>query len=65
MAWVVDTCVVIDILEADPEFGMRSANQLEFVPHRKSRREAFLFAELGIDELGFRASLLVFRLLIY
>ncbi len=25
MAWVVDTCVVIDVLEADPHFGRPSA----------------------------------------
>jgi predicted nucleic acid-binding protein len=29
MAWVIDTCVVIDILENDPEFGVRSARKLE------------------------------------
>lgn len=25
MKWVVDTCVVLDVLEDDPEFGRRSA----------------------------------------
>ena len=25
MTWVVDTCVLIDILEEDPQFGLRSA----------------------------------------
>lgn len=29
MAWVVDTCVVIDVLEADPQFGVQSARKLE------------------------------------
>jgi len=29
MTWVVDTCVVIDVLENDPAFGLRSATLLE------------------------------------
>ena len=29
MAWVVDTCVLIDILEEDPEFGHASALALD------------------------------------
>ncbi len=29
MSWVVDTCVVLDVLEDDPEFGMKSASLLE------------------------------------
>jgi len=29
MSWVVDTCVVIDVLENDPSFGLRSATLLE------------------------------------
>lgn len=29
MAWVIDTCVVIDVLEDDPEFGLQSANLLK------------------------------------
>lgn len=29
MSWVVDTCVVLDVLEDDPEFGMESARLLE------------------------------------
>lgn len=28
MAWVVDTCVLIDVLEDDPEFGAASAGTL-------------------------------------
>jgi hypothetical protein len=27
--WVVDTCVVIDVLENDPEFGLASATSLQ------------------------------------
>ena len=29
MAWVVDTCVLIDVLEDDPKFGASSATLLE------------------------------------
>lgn len=29
MTWVVDTCVVLDVLENDPEFGIRSARLLQ------------------------------------
>jgi len=31
MSWVVDTCVLIDVLEDDPTFGSSSANLLEKV----------------------------------
>ncbi len=29
MAWVVDTCLVIDVAEADPTFGVASAKLLD------------------------------------
>ncbi len=29
MTWIVDTCVVIDLFENDPDFGLRSAQLLE------------------------------------
>ena len=29
MAWVVDTCVLIDVLDEDPAFGISSAQSLE------------------------------------
>jgi predicted nucleic acid-binding protein len=29
MKWVVDTCIVIDVWENDPSFGLRSATMLE------------------------------------
>lgn len=29
MAWVVDTCLLIDVLEDDPEFGRSSARLLD------------------------------------
>lgn len=29
MAWVVDTCLLIDVAEADPTFGVRSAKLLD------------------------------------
>jgi predicted nucleic acid-binding protein len=34
MAWVVDTCVLIDILEGDPEFGLHSATALDARAHQ-------------------------------
>ena len=29
MTWVVDTCIVIDVVEADPDFGVPSVRALE------------------------------------
>lgn len=29
MSWVVDTCMVIDVLDDDPEFGLASASLLD------------------------------------
>ena len=29
MSWVVDTCLLIDVLEDDPEFGQRSARLID------------------------------------
>ena len=29
MAWVVDTCLLIDVAEADPRFGVASAQLLD------------------------------------
>jgi predicted nucleic acid-binding protein len=29
MAWVVDTCLLIDVLEGDPEFGVSTAEALD------------------------------------
>ena len=29
MIWVVDTCVILDVLEDDPDFGLHSARLLE------------------------------------
>ena len=29
MTWVVDTCVVLDVLEGDPEFGLASARLID------------------------------------
>jgi len=31
MAWVVDTCVLIDVLEDDPRFGRTSATSLQYM----------------------------------
>jgi hypothetical protein len=32
MAWVVDTCVLLDVLEDDPSFGRASASTLDANP---------------------------------
>lgn len=29
MTWIVDTCVVLDVLEGDPEFGLASARLID------------------------------------
>lgn len=29
MTWVVDTCVILDVLEGDPEFGLASARLVD------------------------------------
>lgn len=29
MTWIVDTCVILDVLENDPDFGLRSARLLQ------------------------------------
>jgi predicted nucleic acid-binding protein len=29
MRWVVDTCIIIDVLDADPQFGLESANLVD------------------------------------
>lgn len=29
MSWVIDTCIIIDVFENDPSFGLRSATLLE------------------------------------
>ncbi len=34
MAWVIDTCLFIDVAEADPDFGARSAHLLDITRAR-------------------------------
>jgi hypothetical protein len=47
MSWVVDTCVVIDILEDDPTFGEASADLLE-----KLSRDGLVICPVTMVELS-------------
>jgi predicted nucleic acid-binding protein len=47
MGWVVDTCVLLDILEDDPEFGRASASCL-----RTRLEEGLLACPVTLLELG-------------
>ena len=42
MAWVVDTCLLIDVAEADPTFGAASAKPLPLYK-RKAGQQVRLF----------------------
>jgi len=45
--WVVDTCVVLDVFENDPEFGMSSAMLLESL-----KAEGLLISPISMVELS-------------
>jgi len=47
MTWVVDTCIVIDVLDNDPEFGRTSASMLE-----KSLPDGLLVCPVTMVELS-------------
>jgi predicted nucleic acid-binding protein len=47
MSWVVDTCVLIDVLEDDPVFGGTSADLLE-----KSLRDGLVLCPVTMVELS-------------
>ena len=47
MSWVVDTCVLIDVLENDPSFGTTSADLLE-----KSLRDGLVLCPVTMVELS-------------
>jgi predicted nucleic acid-binding protein len=47
MKWVVDTCVLIDVLENDPAFGGSSADLLE-----KSLRDGLVICPVTMVELS-------------
>jgi predicted nucleic acid-binding protein len=47
MSWVVDTCVLIDVIEGDATFGAPSANQLE-----KSLRDGLVLCPVTMIELS-------------
>ena len=47
MSWVVDTCLIIDVLDDDPDFGESSAALLESVMH-----EGLTICPVGYVELA-------------
>lgn len=47
MAWVVDTCILIDVLDDDPEFGALSAQKLD-----ELRSEGLVICPVSQIELG-------------
>ena len=47
MKWAVDTCVLIDVLENDPTFGVSSADLLE-----KSLRDGLVICPVTMVELS-------------
>jgi predicted nucleic acid-binding protein len=49
VAWVVDTCILIDIAEYDPQFGRRSARLLD-----QRRSAGLLVAPVSYIELASR-----------
>lgn len=66
MSWVVDTCVLIDVLEADPEFAQASlaahrAGSLHIQRRRHSTSPKRPIAEVLIGALATRHSGLLTR----
>ena len=55
MPWVVDTCVLIDVLEDDPEFGASSAGLLERLLAEGLEISPVTYAELAPAFGGDRA----------
>lgn len=47
MAWVVDTCILIDVAEADPQFARRSAGLLD-----RRRAAGLVLAPVSYIELS-------------
>ncbi|MCC5850142.1 MAG: type II toxin-antitoxin system VapC family toxin [Verrucomicrobia bacterium] len=47
MAWTVDTCVLVDIIEDDPEFGTHSARCIA-----KHLRDGLVLSPVSFVELG-------------
>lgn len=47
MAWVVDTCLLIDVAEADPRFGIPSAQLLD-----RLRPDGFVICPMSYVELA-------------
>jgi hypothetical protein len=42
MAWAVDTCLLIDVAEADPTFGVPSAKLLDQTPGSPHHLSSYL-----------------------
>ena len=55
MAWVVDTCLVIDVLDDDPEFGKSSASLLDNFAREGLELCPVSYVELAPAFLGDRA----------
>ena len=47
MAWVVDTCVIIDVLDDDPSFGRKSARLL-----KRKLRDGLVICPVSMVELA-------------
>lgn len=52
MAWVVDTCLIIDVLDGDPEFGRRSAHLIDTLSNEGLVACPVTFVELAPAFLG-------------
>jgi len=52
MSWVVDTCLLIDVLEDDPDFGEHSAALIDRMAHEGLTICPVTFAELAPAFLG-------------
>ena len=47
MSWIVDTCILIDVLEADPDFALASADALDELAPRGLLISPVTFVELA------------------
>jgi predicted nucleic acid-binding protein len=52
MSWVVDTCLLIDVLEDDPDFGEQSAALIDRMSHEGLTICPVTYAELAPAFLG-------------
>jgi predicted nucleic acid-binding protein len=54
MAWVVDTCLIIDVLDDDPEFGVASARLIDAKAEDGLQVSPITYVELAPAFLGDR-----------